>query len=199
MTLKKIEAQHLPEVDEAFAKSLGIADGSIEGLRADIRRNLEREIKFRVVARNKAAVMDALLKLAELDLPKTLVGNEVERMVQNARNDLKQRGVKDADKAPIPTELFEEQAQRRVRLGLVVAELVRANGLQPKPEQVTAHIDEMAQSYEKPEEVKRWYFGDAQRLAGVEAAVVESNVAEFVLTRAKVTDKQVGFDELMAG
>jgi len=199
VTLKKIEAQHLPEVNEAFAKSLGIADGSIDGLRADIRRNLEREIKFRVVARNKAAVMEALLKTAELDLPKTLVANEAERLIENARNDLKQRGVKDADKAPIPTELFEEQAQRRVRLGLVVAELVRANGLQPKPEQVTAHIEEMAQSYEKPEEIKRWYFSDAQRLGGVESAVVEGNVTEFVLARAKVTDKQVAFDELMAG
>ncbi len=199
VTLKKIEAQHLPEVNEAFAKSLGIADGSIDGLRADIRRNLEREINFRVIARNKAAVMEALLKTAELDLPKTLVANEAERLIENARNDLKQRGVKDADKAPMPTELFEEQAQRRVRLGLVVAELVRANGLQPKPEQVTAHIEEMAQSYEKPEEIKRWYFSDAQRLGGVESAVVEGNVTEFVLARAKVADKQVAFDELMAG
>ncbi|HSV69431.1 MAG TPA: trigger factor [Methylibium sp.] len=199
VTLKKIEAQHLPEVNEALAKSLGIADGSVEGLRADIRKNLEREVKFRVTARNKGAVMEALLKVAELDLPKALVANEVERLVANARNDLKQRGIKDADKAPIPAELFEEQAQRRVRLGLVVAELVRANNLQAKPEQITAHIEEMAQSYEKPEDVKRWYFGDPQRLGEVEAVVIEGNVAEFVLARAKVGDKQVAFDELMAG
>lgn len=199
VTLNKIEAQHLPEVNEALAKSLGIADGSVEGLRADIRKNLEREVKFRVTARNKGAVMEALIKVSELDLPKALVANEVERLVANARNDLKQRGVKDADKAPIPAELFEEQAQRRVRLGLVVAELVRANGLQAKPEQISAHIEEMAQSYERPEEVKRWYFGDPQRLGEVEAVVIEGNVAEFVLARAKVTDKQVAFDELMAG
>ena len=199
VTLSKIEAQHLPDVNEALAKSLGIADGSVEGLRADIRKNLEREVKFRVTARNKGAVMEALIKVSELDLPKALVANEVERLVANARNDLKQRGVKDADKAPIPAELFEEQAQRRVRLGLVVAELVRANGLQAKPEQITAHIEEMAQSYERPEEVKRWYFGDPQRLGEVEAVVIEGNVAEFVLSRAKVSDKQVAFDELMAG
>ena len=199
VTLSKIEAQHLPDVNEALAKSLGIADGSVEGLRADIRKNLEREVKFRVTARNKGAVMEALIKVSELDLPKALVANEVERLVANARNDLKQRGVKDADKAPIPAELFEEQAQRRVRLGLVVAELVRANGLQAKPEQITAHIEEMAQSYERPEEVKRWYFGDPQRLGEVEAVVIEGNVAEFVLARAKVSDKQVAFDELMAG
>jgi len=197
VTLKKIEGQHLPEVNEAFAKSLGIADASVDGLRGDIRKNLEREVKFRIAARNKAAVMDALVKSSTLDVPRALVNGEVERMVENARADLKQRGIKDADKAPIPAEMFTEQAERRVRLGLVVAELVRANQLQAKPEQITAHIEEMAQSYEKPEEVKRWYFGDRQRLAEVEAVVIENNVAEFVLGRAKVVDKAVAFDELM--
>ncbi|HEU4459030.1 MAG TPA: trigger factor [Methylibium sp.] len=197
VTLKKVEVQHLPEVNEAFAKSLGIQDATVEGLRADIKKNLEREVKFRVAARNKAAVMDALVKTAELDVPRALVAGEVERMIENARADLKKRGVKDADKAPIPAELFAEQAERRVRLGLVVAELVRANQLQAKPEQITSHIDEMAQSYEKPEEVKRWYFGDRQRLAEVEAVVIENNVADFVLGKAKVVDKTVPFDELM--
>jgi trigger factor len=198
VTVTKIEAQHLPEVNEALAKSLGAPDGSVEALRADIRKNLEREVKFRVIARNKAAVMDALVKASELELPKALVQTEVERLVASARADLKQRGVKDADNAPIPAELFEEQAQRRVRLGLVVAELVRANQLQAKPEQVTAHIDEMAQSYEKPDEVRRWYFGDPQRMGEVEAMVIESNVTEYVLSLAKVGVKQVPFDELMA-
>lgn len=198
VTLTKIEAQHLPEVNEALAKSLGAPDGSVEALRADIRKNLEREVKFRVIARNKAAVMDALVKASELELPKALVQTEVERLVASARGDLKQRGVKDADNAPIPAELFEQQAQRRVRLGLVVAELVRTNQLQAKPEQVTAHIDEMAQSYEKPDEVRRWYFGDPQRMGEVEAMVIESNVTEYVLSLAKVGEKQVPFDELMA-
>lgn len=199
VTLKKIEAQHLPEVNEAFAKSLGIKDGTIEALRADIKRNLEREVKFRVLARNKSAVMDALVKLAELDVPKALVEGETERMVADAREDLKKRGVKDAEKAPIPAEIFQPQAERRVRLGLVVGELVRANGLQAKPEQLQKHIEEMAQSYEKPAEVIRWYLGDRQRMAEVEAVVVENNVADFVLGRARVTDKLVPFDELMVG
>ncbi|MBA3597945.1 MAG: trigger factor [Methylibium sp.] len=198
VTLKKIEAQNLPEVDDAFAKSLGIADASVEGLRGDIKKNLEREVKFRVIARNKGAVMDALVKASELDLPKALVDNEVERLVTNARADLKQRGIKDADSAPIPAELFQEQGQKRVRLGLVVAELVRSNKLQATPEQIKAHIEEMAQSYEKPEEVMRWYFGDNQRLAEVEAVVIENNVTTYVLEQAKVEDKQVAFDELMA-
>lgn len=197
VTLKKVEAQHLPEVNEAFAKSLGIKEPTVEGLRADIRKNLEREVKFRIIARNKGGVMDALVKVAELDLPKALVQNEVERMVANARADLKQRGIKDADNAPIPAEMFTEQAERRVRLGLVVAELVRSNQLQARPDQITAHIEEMAQSYEKPDEVKRWYFGDTQRLAEVEAVVIETNVTDFVLGKAKVVDKQVPFDELM--
>jgi len=199
VTLNKVEAQHLPEVNEALAKSLGIADGTVEALRADIKRNLEREVKFRVLARNKAAVMDAVAKNAELDLPTALVKNEIDRMVEGARADLKKRGVKDADKAPIPEEIFKPQAERRVRLGLVVAELVRANNLQAKPDQLQAHIEEMAQSYEKPAEVVRWYLSDRQRMAEVEGVVIENNVTDFVLAKAKVTDKVLPFDELMAG
>jgi trigger factor len=199
VTVKKIEAQHLPEVNEAFAKGLGIKEGTVEGLRADVRRNLEREVKFRVLSRNKASVMDALVKSAELEVPKALVSGEVERMVEAARADLKKRGVKDADTAPIPAEIFQEQAERRVRLGLVVGELVRSNNLNARPDQLQAHIEEMAQSYEKPAEVVRWYLGDRQRLAEVEAVVIENNVAEFVLGKAKVTDKAVAFDELMTG
>ncbi|HOY35604.1 MAG TPA: trigger factor [Piscinibacter sp.] len=199
VTLKKIEAQHLPEVNEALAKSLGIKDGTVEALRADIKRNLEREVKFRVLARNKASVMDALIKVAELDVPNALVSGEVERMTESARADLKKRGIKDADSAPIPAEIFQPQAERRVRLGLVVGELVRANNLQAKPDQLQAHIEEMAQSYERPAEVVRWYLGDRQRMAEVEAVVIENNVAEFVLGKAKVTDKVVPFDELMVG
>ncbi|MBI5277260.1 MAG: trigger factor [Burkholderiales bacterium] len=197
VTVKKVEASHLPEVNEAFAKSLGIADATVEGLRGDIRKNLEREVKFRLMARNKQAVMDALVGKAELDLPKSIVQNEVDRMVEQARADLKQRGVKDADKAPIPAEVFLPQAERRVRLGLVVAELVRANNLQAKPEQLKAHITELAASYERPQDVERWYFGDNRRLAEVEAIVIENNVTDFVLAKAKVTDKKVSFDELM--
>lgn len=198
VTVKKIEAQHLPEVNEAFAKSLGIAEASVESLRADIKKNLEREVKFRVLARNKGAVMDALVAAAELDVPNALVVNESERMVAAAREDLKKRGVKDADKAPIPEGIFQPQAERRVRLGLVVAELVRANNLQARPEQLQAHIEELAQSYEKPSEVVRWYLSDRARLAEVEAVVIENNVTDFVLAKAKVSDKALAFDELMA-
>jgi trigger factor len=197
VTLGKIEAQKLPEVDEALAKSLGIPEGTVDALRADVKKNLEREVKFRVQARNKAAVMEALSNAATLDLPVALVANEIERLIENAREDLKKRGVKDAAAAPIPAEIFKPQAERRVRLGLVVSELVKANNLRARPEQLQAHIEELSQSYEKPTEVMRWYLGDRQRMAEVEAVVIENNVTDFVLRSAKVIDKVLPFDELM--
>jgi trigger factor len=198
VTVKRIEAQNLPTVDEAFAKSLGIKEGTVDGLRADVKKNLEREVKFRVLARNKGAVMEALSQAAELDIPNALVSSETDRLIEGARADLKQRGVKDADSAPIPAEIFKPQAERRVRLGLVVAELVKSNQLQAKPEQLQKHIEEMSQSYEKPAEVMRWYLGDRQRMAEVEAVVIENNVTEFVLSKATVSRKNLAFDELMS-
>ena len=197
VTLKKVEAANLPDVDGELAGSLGIADATVEGLRADIRKNLEREVKFRLLGRNKQVAMDALIEKAELDLPKSSVQAEVERMIEGARADLKQRGIKDADKAPIPDEVFRPQAERRVRLGLVVAELVRSNDLHAKPEQIKAHIDELAASYEKPADVVRWYYGDNRRMAEVEAIVIENNVTDFVLGKVKVSEKAISFDELM--
>ena len=197
VTIKKIESANLPEVNEALAKSLGIANATVEGLRADIRKNLEREVKFRLLARNKQAAMDAVIATSELDLPKSSVQSEVDRLVEGARADLKQRGVKDADKAPIPEDLFRPQAERRVRLGLAVSELVRTHELQAKPEQIKSHIDELSASYEKPAEVVRWYYSDNKRMAEVEAIVLENNVTDFILGKAKVTDKTVSFDELM--
>jgi len=197
VSVTKIEAQKLPEVDEAFAKALGIEEATVQGLRDSVKKNLEREVRMRVLARNKAAVMDALVAASQLELPKALVGGELERLMASAREDLKKRGIKDADTAPLPQDLFQGQAERRVRLGLVVAELVRANNLQAKPEQLQAHIEEMSQSYEKPAEVMRWYLSDRKRMSEVEAIVIENNVADFVLSQAKVTDKVLPFDELM--
>ena len=197
VTVKKIEAAHLPEVNEQLAKSLGVAEGTVEGLRADIRKNLEREVSFRVTQRNKQAVMQALVGGAELDVPNALVKGEVARMIENARADLKARGMKDVEKLPIPEDTFRPEAERRVRTGLVVAELVSQNSLQATPDQVKAQVETMAASYERPEDVVRYYFADANRLAEVQAIATENNVADFVLGKAKVTDKQLGFDELM--
>ncbi len=197
VTVNKIEAAHLPEVDEAFAKSLGLAEGTVEALRADIQKNLAREVRHRVLARNKQAAMDALAAAAELDLPKSVVQAELDRLVEGARADLKQRGIKDADKAPIPEDLFRTQAERRVRLGLVVAEVVRAHNLHATPEQIKTHIEDLAASYERPADVVRWYQSDNRRMAEIEAVVIENNVTDYVLSQAKVTDKAVSFDELM--
>ena len=197
VTVSKIEAAHLPEVNEQLAKSLGVKDGTVENLRADIAKNLARELKFRLSARNKQAVMDALLASAELDIPKASVQAELQRMVESARADLKARGIKDVEKLPIPEEGFRPQAERRVRLGLVVAELVRAADLRAKPEQIKAQVEELAASYEKPEEVVRYYYADNRRLADVEAMVIENNVTDHVLGQAKVSERKLGFDELM--
>jgi trigger factor len=150
-----------------------------------------------VLGRNKQAVMDALVAKAELDLPKATVQAELDRMAEGARADLKARGIKDADKAPIPEELFRPQAERRVRLGLVVAELVKTNNLQATAEQIKSHIEELAASYEQPADVVRWYNSDNRRLAEVEAVVIENNVTNYVLSLAKVTEKTISFDELM--
>ncbi len=197
VTVKKLEAAHLPEVDDALARSLGIADATVAALREDISKNLQREVKARLLSRNKQGVMEALISKSELDLPKASVQAEVERLVADARANLKQRGIKDADNAPIPEELFTAQAERRVRLGLVVGELVRAKQLQATPAQIKQHVEELASSYENPAEVVRWYYGDQNRMSEVESVVIENNVTEFVLSQVKVTEKAISFDELM--
>ncbi|BDU55844.1 MULTISPECIES: trigger factor [unclassified Limnohabitans] len=197
VTLKKVEAANLPEVTDELAKSLGVAEATVAGLRADIKKNLEREVKFRLLGRNKQAALDAVATKAELDLPNASVQAELERMVEGARADLKSRGIKDADKAPIPDDIFRPQAEKRVRMGLVVADLVRANNLQATAEQIKAHIEELASSYEKPADVVRWYYSDMSRLGEVEAIVIENNVTDFILSKAKVNAKAISFDELM--
>jgi len=196
ITLKKIEWAHLPEVNAEFAKSLGVEDGDLTKMRDDIKLNLEREVASRAKAKTKDSVMEALIQRCELEVPKTLVDQDVQRLAEMTRRDMQQRGmnVKDVN---LPPELFTTQAERRVRLGLILAELVKQNGLQATPEQVKAQVEEFAQSYEDPQQVVKYYFGDRQRLAEVEALVLEQNVVNYVLGIAKVSDKSVAFDDLM--
>jgi trigger factor len=196
ITLKKLEWAHLPEVDAEFAKSLGVADGDLQKMREDIKVNLEREVNGRVKSKNKDAVMDALIQVSELDVPKALVDQDVERLVEMTRQDMAQRGMNVKD-MPFPPELFAAQAERRVRLGLILADVVKANSLQATPEQVKAQVEDFAQSYEDPQQVLKYYFSDRRRLAEVEALVLEENVVNYVLGKAKVTEKPVAFDELM--
>ncbi|MGK5079948.1 trigger factor [Janthinobacterium sp. HLX7-2] len=196
ITLQKLEWAHLPEVDAEFAKSLGVADGDLAKMREDIKVNLQREVAGRVKARNKEAVMDALIKVAELEVPKTLIGQDSERLAEMTRQDMAQRGMNVKD-VPFPAELFAEKAERRVRLGLILSQLVGDNNLQATPEQVKAQIEDFAQSYEDPREVLKYYYSDRRRLGEIEALVLEENVVTYVLGLSKVTTKAVAFDELM--
>ncbi|MES2069554.1 MAG: trigger factor [Pseudomonadota bacterium] len=196
ITLKKLEWAHLPEVDADFAKMLGITDGDLSKMRTDIKENLEREVKGRVKAKTKDSVMDALVKAVEFDVPKTLVEQDGQRLAEMTRQDMAQRGMSVKD-VPFPPELFATQAERRVRLGLILAELVKVNKLQATAEQIKAQVEDFAQSYEDPQQVVKYYYSDRSRLAEVEALVLEENVVTYVLGKAKVTDKVLPFDELM--
>jgi trigger factor len=197
ITMKKLEWGHFPEVDAEFAKSLGILDGDLKKMRDDIKLNLEREVGGRVKSRTKDSVMDALIRITQMDVPKFLVSQDVERLTEMTRQDMVQRGMNAKDVA-LPAELFTAQAERRVRLGLIMAEVVKTNNLQATAEQVKAQVEDFAQSYEDPQEVLKYYYGDRRRLAEVEALVLEENVVNYVLSKAHVTEKLVPFDELMA-
>lgn len=196
ITVKNVEWAHLPDIDANLAKSLGIADGDIQKMRDDIRGNLEREVGSRVKAKTKTNVMDALLKVAELDVPKVLLQQDAERLAEMTREDMRQRGMNVND-MPFPAELFNEQADRRVRLGLILSELVKMHELRATGDQIKSHVEDFAKAYEDPQQVVKYYFGDRQRLAEVEALVIEENVVNFVLSKAKVTESVVSFDELM--
>jgi trigger factor len=198
INVKNVEWAHMPDVDADFAKSLGVADGDLQKMRDDIRANLEREVGNRIKARTKASVMDALVKAAELDVPKALLEQEAERLAEMTRQDMRQRGI-DVKDMPFPADLFNEQADRRVRLGLILSELVKSNSLQATGEQVKVWVDDFAKAYEDPQQVVKYYFSDRNRLADVEAMVIEENVVNHVLSKAKVTEKTVAFDELMNG
>ncbi len=196
-TVTKVEAPKLPEVDVEFAKSLGVADGDVAKMRQEIRTNVEREVKRRIDAETKQNVMQAIIDANPVELPKALVEMETQRMVESTRADLQARGFK-LEQMPIDPTVFETQAKRRVTLGLILAELVKVNELNPKPDQIKALIEEYAQTYEQPGEVVRWIYSESQRLSEFEGQAIESNVVAWVLGKAKVEDKAVAFDELMS-
>ena len=196
VTVKKVEEPVLPAVDAEFARQLGIKDGDLSKMRADIKANLEREVRRRVQARVKDQVMKALLDSASLEVPKSLLEMEIERLQAGMRQDLAGRGLK-AEDIPMPREAFEPEARRRVTLGLIVGELVRQNSLQAKPDQIKSVVQDYAESYERPEEVVRWYYQSPDRLREVESLVLEDNVVQWALSKAKSVEKAADFDELM--
>jgi len=196
MTVKKVEAAQLPEIDAEFAKALGVADGDTTKMRTEVRANLEREVKKRLLAKVKEQVMEALLKVNPIEVPKALVDMESEQMADNARRDMESRGM-GMKNIPVEASWFTEQATRRVKLGLLLAELVKARELHVKPEQVRAIVDEFAETFEDPKEVVRWYYSQPQRLAEAEALALENNVVNWVLANTTVTETPIAFDALM--
>ena len=196
ITVNAVEGPQLPAIDAEFAKSLGIQDGDVEKMRTEVKGNLEREVKKRILAKVKEQAMNAILAATPIDVPKALVEAESMNMAEAAKQDLVNRGM-DVTKVPVQPAWFIDQATRRVKLGLIVADIVREKQLQATPEQIRVQVEEFAQSYEDPQDVVRWYFSQPQRLAEVEALVIENNVVDWVLANAKAGDKAVSFDELM--
>jgi trigger factor len=196
VSVTRVEAPRIPELGADFARSLGVADGDLAKMRDEVRTNVELEVKKRVEGDLKQKVMQALIDSTTLELPRSLVEIELQRMLQQARAELEARGVK-LEKMPVNTEAMEERAKRRVALGLIVGELVREQGLGARPEQVRALVTEHAQTYEQPFEVVKWIYSDPQRLSEFEGLAVEANVVKWVLERAKVEDQAIGFEALM--
>jgi trigger factor len=196
LTAKGVEEPHVPEVDAEFAKAFGIASGSIAELRAEIAANLRLELKRKIETKVKEQVFTALRDRADFALPKALVDAETDAAMQRAVNELRERGVK-AEDIKLTLEMFRPGAEARVKLGLVIAELVRTQGLHPKPDQVKALVQEAAQTYEQPDAVIRWHYEKPERLGEFEALAVEANVVQWTLGRAKVVDKVTPFAELM--
>ena len=195
---KQVEEPRLPALDAEFARQLGVADGDLAKMRTEVRANVEREVKKRVEARVKGQALQLLLDAAPIELPKSLVQMEHQRLVEQAVAELKARGLK-IEQLPFDPQALEASAKRRVALGLIIGELARAEKLQPKPAEVRALIEAEAQSYEHPAEVVKWLYMQPQRLSEMESLALESNVVSWVLSRAKAEDKAVAFDELMGG
>jgi len=196
VTVKAVEAAVLPEVDADFARALGVADGDVAKLREEVKTNLEREVKRRIQAKIKEQVMNALIAVHPIDVPKALVESESQQLAENAKRDMEMRGMNVAE-MPINPTWFVEQAERRVRLGLIMAEVVKAKELFARPEQIRTLVEEMAQSYEDPSELVRWYYAQPERLSQAEAVVIEDNVVEWVISQVQTTDSEIAFDELM--
>jgi trigger factor len=196
VTVNQVAEPDLPPIDAEFAKTLGVASGDVEQLKREVRQNVEAEVTKRVKSTIKEQVMDALHQAAAFEVPRSLLDAEIQRMQQQAVEDLKQRGMTNQE-VTLPPNLFTDRAARRIKVGLVVAELVKRNNLQAKPEQVRALIEEHAQSFEQPEQLVRWYYADPSRLAEVEALVMEDNVVEWALGQMGVVDEKTSFDDLM--
>ncbi len=181
----------LPELTDDFFAQFGISEGGLEGFRAEVRQNMERELRQAIKSKVKNQVMDGLLAANAFEVPKSLIANEVNRLRVQA---VQQFGGKMKPET-LPAEIFQGQATRRVQLGLLVAEVVKSAGLQPDEERVRAMVEEMASAYQQPEQVVSWYYQNPQQLEQVRSVVLEEQVVDTVLQQANVTDKQVSYEE----
>lgn len=195
VTVKAVAEPVLPALDEAFVKQFNIQDGSVESLRKEIRSNLEREKNDRIRSRLREQVFGALIELNPFEIPKALAENEAQRMLEDLRSSLMSQGLP-AESAPKDPSLYLEQAQRRVRLGLALAELIKAKGLSADAAAVRARVEEMGSTYESPEKFVEWHYAQPGRLAEIESMVLEEKAMEVLLESAEVVDKPVGFQEL---
>ncbi len=197
LTALAVEEPHVPALDEEFVKAFGIASGNGDDLRREVEANLKLELKRKIEATVKAQALQGLRKQASFAIPKSLVEGEAQLLRQRAIANLReQRNVKPED-LEVSVDLFRPQAEERVALGLIIGELVRNENLQAKPEQVRALVTETAQTYEQPEAVVRWHYENPERLRDFEAVVLEQNVVDWVLARAKVTDEPTTFEQVM--
>ncbi len=193
--LHQVQTPVLPEVDAEFARSVGVKDGNLDTLRVELRQNLEREMRQRIKSQVKERVMEVLLGATEVALPRALVAQEISRMRDSAIREFASRAGQQPDMT-LPDQLFEEQARRRVALGLILSELVMKEKLTAQPDQIRAVIEDMSGAYEHPEEIVRWYYQQPQRLREVESLVLEDNVVEWVCARAKTEDLPTPFEQL---
>lgn len=194
--LHEVKEPLLPAIDEEFARSVGIQDGDVAKLRADMKKNLEREVKNRIKAKVKDQVMQALLDTTPIEVPQFSIAQEVQRIRQNTLADLESRTGK-KQSLDLPDSLFVDQAKRRVSLGLILGDIITKESLSAKPEQVKALIEEMASAYEQPEEIVRWYYQQKDRLQEAETVVLEDNVVEWVCSQVNTVNVPTQFEELV--
>ncbi len=194
--LVKVEAPVLPEVDADFIKAYGVEDGDAVTFRADVRANMERELAQGLKNKLKTAVMDALFEHISVSIPNALIDQEIQALMKPYAERAKNMRLKLED-LNLPRDMFEEQAKRRVALGLILGEVIHKNELKVDADKVRAVIDDMAKSYERPEDVVNWYYADKSRLNDVQQMVLEDQAVAWIVSQAKVADVTVGFDQVM--
>lgn len=190
VNINKVESPQLPELNDEFAAKFGVEEGGIDALRTEVKNNMERELKQTLSNINKRAVMDKLLELNKFDIPQAMIDNEAQHMAQQMSQGMQQSQIKDLS-------IFNNEAARRVSLGLIIASIIKANDLKVDEEQVRSYIEDMAASYEDPAEVVKWYFEDRSRLSQVEPVVLEEQVVNWILEQGTVKESQVAFEEIM--